>query len=170
MYFTMRKPLFHFSPSRIFPKNMQKNDPKPRSEKKLEKSLSGDLFWDPKSIKIDVGAAGNRKNLQKMTKNEVPIFMQIFACEKNAKKRKKNEKTVPPAECAVPAGGKEGSKPSGVCETFCKTLHAVCLHAKNYAIEVMRWSLCKTIIRRSARHARVRRIQSLRAFRRHKPG
>ena len=111
---------------------MPKNDPKPQSEKSLEKRPSGDLFWSPKSIKIDVGAAGNRKNLRKMTKNEVPIFMQIFACEKNAKKRKKkNEKTVPPAECAVPAGGKEGSKPSGVCETFCTTLHAIFLHAKN---------------------------------------
>ena len=53
------------------------------------------------------------------------------------KNDKKNEKTVPPAECAVPAGGKEGSKPSGVCETFCTTLHAIFLHAKNHAIKVM---------------------------------
>ena len=37
----------------------------------------------------------------------------------------------------MPAGGKEGSKPSGVCETFCITLHAVCLHAKNHAMKVM---------------------------------
>ena len=37
----------------------------------------------------------------------------------------------------MPAGGKEGSKPSGVCETFCTTLHAIFLHAKNHAIKVM---------------------------------
>ena len=43
----------------------------------------------------------------------------------------------PPAECAGSAGGKEVSKPSGVCETFCTTLHAVCLHAKNHAMKVM---------------------------------
>ena len=67
----------------------------------------------------------------------MPIFMQIFACKKNAKKRKKNEIERPSAECAVPAGGKEGSKPSGVCETFCTTLHAIFLHAKNHAIKVM---------------------------------
>ena len=120
---------FIFRLRAFFSKKMQKNDPKPQYEKSLEKRPSGDLFWSPKSIKIDVGAAGNRKNLRKMTKNEVPIFMQIFACKKNAKKRKKNEKTVPPAECAGPAGGKEGSKPSGVCETFCITLHAILLHA-----------------------------------------
>ena len=67
--------------------------------------------------------------------------MQIFACEKNAKKREKKTKRCAPeggsAECAVPAGGKEGSKPSGVCETFCTTLHAIFLHAKNHAIKVM---------------------------------
>ena len=96
---------------------MQKNDPKPQSEKSLEKRPSGDLFWSPKSIKIDVRAAGNRKNLQKMRKNEVPIFMLIFACEKNAKKRKKKRNYARSAECAVPAGGKEGHNPPG-CAGF----------------------------------------------------
>ena len=87
---------FIFRLRSFFSKKMQKNDPKPQYEKSLEKRPSGDLFWSPKSIKIDVGAAGNRKNLQKMTKNEVPIFMQIFACEKNAKKRKKKTKRWSP--------------------------------------------------------------------------
>ena len=76
---------------------MQKNDPKLQYEKSIEKRSSGNLFWSPKSIKIDVGAAGNRKNLQKMTKNEVPIFMQIFACEKNGKQfEQKKRKGAPP--------------------------------------------------------------------------
>ena len=57
--------------------------------------------------------------------------------KKKQKNEKKNEIERPPAECAVPAGGKEGSKPSGVCETFCTTLHAIFLHAKNHAIKVM---------------------------------
>ena len=57
--------------------------------------------------------------------------------KKTQRIRKKNEIPRPSAECAGPAGGKEGSKPSGVCETFCTTLHAVCLHAKNHAIKVM---------------------------------
>ena len=87
---------FIFRLRSFFSKKMQKNDPKPQYEKSLEKRPSGDLFWSPKSIKIDVGAAGNRKNLQKMTKNEVPIFMQIFACEKNAKKRKKKREEASP--------------------------------------------------------------------------
>ena len=87
---------FIFRLRAFFSKKMQKNDPKPQYEKSLEKRPSGDLFWSPKSIKIDVGAAGNRKNLQKMTKNEVPIFMQFFACEKNAKKRKKKRDYAPP--------------------------------------------------------------------------
>ena len=73
------------------------------------------------------------------------------------KKRKKNEKTVPPAECAVPAGGKEGSKPSGVCETFCTTLHAISLHAKNHAIEVMQ-EFMQELGSRLAHRAGVRRI------------
>ena len=85
--------------------------------------------------------------------------MQIFACEKNAKKRKKkkNEKMRPLAECAGPAGGKEGSKPSGVCKTFCKTLHVVCLHAKNHAIKVMQ-EFMQELRLRLARRAGVRQI------------
>merc|ERR1712078_752137 len=70
---------FIFRLRAFFSKKMQKSDPKPQYEKSLEKSPSGDLFWSPKSIKIHVGAAGNRKNPRKMTKNEVPIFMRIFA-------------------------------------------------------------------------------------------
>ena len=136
---------------------MQKNDPKPQYEKSLEKRPSGDLFWSPKSIKIDVGAAGNRKNLRKMKKNEVPIFMQIFACEKNAKKRKKKRKNGSSAECAVPAGGKEGSKPSGVCKTFCKTLRAVCLHTRELCNEGYA-GVYASLLCHSARRARVRRI------------
>ena len=80
---------FIFRLRTFFSKKMQKNDPKPQYEKSLEKRPSGDLFWSPKSIKIDVGAARNRKNLPKMTKIKVPIFMGIFACETNAKNRKK---------------------------------------------------------------------------------
>ena len=42
-----------------------------------------------------------------------------------------------PAECAGSAGGKEGSKPSGVCKTFCKILHEEENHAKSFAKEFM---------------------------------
>ena len=72
-----------------------------------------------------------------MSKKEMPILIQIFAYEKNAKKQKKKRKDGSSAECAVPAGGKEGSKPSGVCETFRTTLHAIFLHARNHTIKVM---------------------------------
>ena len=71
-------------------KKMPKNDPKPRTEKNLKKPPSGDLFWDPKSIKIDVGAAGNRQNRAKNRKNGMQKFMRFFACEKNTKKCTKN--------------------------------------------------------------------------------
>ena len=75
--------------------------------------------------------------------------MQYFACEKNTKKRETYETTVSSAQCAVPAGGKEGciimhNPPGG-------------LHAKELVQEFMH----------PVQHARrVRRIQSLRAFRR----
>ena len=143
---------------------MQKNAPKPQYEKSLEKRPSGDLFWSPKSIKIDVGAAGNRKNLQKMTKNEVPIFMQIFACEKNAKKRKKKRKAAPQraarrnARCrrevrrVITLRGLRDLLHNSACNpSACDKIHAMKVNARVYA----------GVIRlRLARRAGVRRIQS----------
>ena len=63
--------------------------------------------------------------------------MHAKKCKKTRKKTKRCAPKGGSAECAGPAGGKEGSKPSGVCKTFGKTLHVVCLHAKNHAIKVM---------------------------------
>ena len=80
---------FIFCLRAFFRKRWQKNGPKPRSEKSLKKPPSGDLFWHPKSIKIDVGAAGNRKNRAKNRKNGMQKFMRFLACEKNTKKREK---------------------------------------------------------------------------------
>ena len=123
---------------RFFRKKGQKNGPKPRSEESLKKPPSGDLFWDPKSIKIDVGAAGNRQNRAKNRKNGMQKFMRFFACEKNAKQREKKRDSAPPGGMRGARGGKEG----------CKTPAQVCMRSanmrRNFAMEVLRWSLCKS--------------------------
>ena len=91
---------------------------------------------------------------------EIQIFMFFLACEKTRKNvQKKISPTGGPAECAGSVGGKEGRKPSEVCKTFCKILHAEENHAKSFAKEFMQSDgICL------ARRAGVRRIQSLRAL------
>ena len=80
-------------------------------------------------------------------------------CKKTRKKTKRCAPKGGSAECAVPAGGKEGSKPSGVCETFCTTLHAIFLHAKKM-LKVQK-KLKLGAPRRNARGQReVRRVQN----------
>ena len=82
------------------------------------------------------GAVWRTKSRQKSKKWHAKIHAFFGMRKKREKTRKKGSGRYPPAECAVPAGGKEGSKPSGVCETFCTTLHAISLHANNHAIKV----------------------------------
>ena len=86
---------FIFRLRAFFSKKMQKNDPKPQYEKSLEKRPSGDLFWSPKSIKIDVGAAGNRKNLRKMTKMRCRFSCKFLHAKKMQKNEKKTKRRSP---------------------------------------------------------------------------
>ena len=96
MVFTIRKPFFHFSPSRVFSKKKAKKRSKTAFRKKPQKTSLRGPVWDPKSIKIDVGAAGNRQNRAKKRKNGMQKFMRFCACEKNAKKREKRGRDAPP--------------------------------------------------------------------------
>ena len=77
-----------------------------------QKKLKNEARGRPQTPKIQ--KKPTRKNLKnpKMAKKKsflrLPFFGQILTCKKTRKKAKKKRTPAGLAECAVPAGGKEG--------------------------------------------------------------
>jgi hypothetical protein len=107
----------------------EKTSKKGVSQKRVKNEAQPGVAPDPKIYKKPTRENLKNHKIAQKTNFCASKFWQNFEAQKNAKKGGKKRTPGRPAECKVPAGGKEGCtkvlNPPRFCMTFCKSLHEV---------------------------------------------